>query len=430
MTGHEVIILAFVIMLVLLFAKVPVFIAVFSGSMIYFLLTPGVNMAIFAQKALGGVESIPLLAVPFFICASAFMNYSGVTDRIYTFASVVAGRMNGGLAQVNVLVSTLMGGLSGSALADAAMDAKMLVPQMEKQGYSKAFSSVVSSASAIITPLIPPGIGLIVYGCVTNISIGKLFIAGFGPGVLLCIMMMFLVSRISKKRGYLPIRTKALSPSEFMKAAKPAVLPLCLPIIIIGGVRIGLFTATESGAVAILYAVILGLLYKELKPEHFLKSLHETAISTSTILMIVAAASVFSWVLTSEMIPQKLAEWMIGTIHNKWVFMVAVDILLVIVGMFVEGNASMIVLAPLFAPVAAAYGINEIHFAMVFIFGNAIGALTPPMGTLMFIVCGITKCRTKDFIKEAVPFYVLTFVALAMLTFFPILSTGLVDLVY
>jgi tripartite ATP-independent transporter DctM subunit len=430
MTGHEVIILAFVIMLVLLFAKVPVFIAVFSGSMIYFLLTPGVNMAIFAQKALGGVESIPLLAVPFFICASAFMNYSGVTDRIYTFASVVAGRMNGGLAQVNVLVSTLMGGLSGSALADAAMDAKMLVPQMEKQGYSKAFSSVVSSASAIITPLIPPGIGLIVYGCVTNISIGKLFIAGFGPGVLLCIMMMFLVSRISKKRGYLPIRTKALSPSEFMKAAKPAVLPLCLPIIIIGGVRIGLFTATESGAVAILYAVILGLLYKELKPEHFLKSLHETAISTSTILMIVAAASVFSWVLTSEMIPQKLAEWMIGTIHNKWVFMVAVDILLVIVGMFVEGNASMIVLAPLFAPVAAAYGINEIHFAMVFIFGNAIGALTPPMGTLMFIVCGITKCRTKDFIKEAVPFYVLTFAALAMLTFFPILSTGLVDLVY
>lgn len=430
MTGNEVIILSFAIMLVLLFVKVPVFIAVFSGSVVYFFLTPGVNFAIFAQKAIGGVESIPLLAVPFFICASAFMNYSGVTDRIYTFAAVVAGRMNGGLAQVNVLVSTLMGGLSGSALADAAMDAKMLVPQMEKQGYSKAFSSVVSSASAIITPLIPPGIGLIVYGCVTNISIGKLFIAGFGPGALLCVMMMLLVSRISKRRGYLPIRTSALSRQEFIKSARPAILPLCLPIIIIGGVRIGLFTATESGAVAIAYAVILGLFYKELKPEHFLKSLQETVISTSTILMIVAAASVFSWVLTSEMIPQKLAEWMIGTIHNKWVFIVAVDILLVIVGMFVEGNASMIVLAPLFAPVAAAYGINEIHFAMVFIFGNAIGALTPPMGTLMFIVCGITKCRTKDFIREAVPFYLLVFAALAMLTFFPILSTGLVDLIY
>ena len=350
MAGNEVITISFIVMLFLLFAKVPVFISVFSGSMIYFLLTPSVNMAIFAQKAIGGVESIPLLAVPFFVCASAFMNYSGVTDRIYTFAAVMAGRMNGGLAQVNVLVSTLMGGLSGSALADAAMDAKMLVPQMEKQGYSKAFSSVVSSASAIITPLIPPGIGL--------------------------------------------------------------------------------FTATESGAVAILYAILLGLFYKELKPEHFLMSLKETAISTATILMIVAAASIFSWVLTSEMIPQKLAQWMIGTIHNKWVFLIAVDILLIIVGMFVEGNASMIVLAPLFAPVAAAYGINEIHFAMVFIFGNAIGALTPPMGTLMFIVCGITKCKTKDFIKEAIPFYILVFAALALLTFFPILSTGLVDLLY
>lgn len=430
MTGNEMILLAFAVMLVMLFAKVPVFIAVFSGSVIYFLLTPGVSIAIFAQKMIGGVESIPLLAVPFFVCASAFMNYSGVTERIYTFAGVLAGRMSGGLAQVNVLVSTLMGGLSGSALADAAMDAKMLVPQMEKQGYSKAFSSVASSSSAIITPLIPPGIGLIVYGCVTNISIGKLFVAGFGPGFLLCAMMMVLVSRISKKRGYLPIRTRRLSSQEFIKAAKPAILPLCLPIIIIGGVRIGLFTATESGAVAIAYAILLGLIYKELKPKHFAESLKETAVSTATILMIVASASVFSWVLTSEMVPQRLAEWMIGTIHNKWVFIIAVDILLVIVGMFVEGNASMIVLAPLFAPVAAAYGINEIHFAMVFIFGNAIGALTPPMGTLMFIVCGITKCPTKDFIKEAVPFYVLTFGALALLTFFPVLSTGLVDLVY
>lgn len=430
MTGNEIIILAFAVMLILLFAKVPVFIAVFSGSVIYFLLTPGVSIAIFAQKAIGGVESIPLLAVPFFVCASAFMNYSGVTERIYTFAGVVAGRMNGGLAQVNVLVSTLMGGLSGSALADAAMDAKMLVPQMEKQGYSKAFSSVVSSSSAIITPLIPPGIGLIVYGCVTNLSIGKLFVAGFGPGFLLCAMMMVLVSRISKRRGYLPIRTRRLTAREFAGAAKPAILPLCLPVIIIGGVRIGLFTATESGAVAIAYAILLGLVYKELKLKHFAASLKETAIATATILMIVAAASVFSWVLTSEMIPQRLAEWMIGTIHNKWVFIVAVDILLVIVGMFVEGNASMIVLAPLFAPVAAAYGINDIHFAMVFIFGNAIGALTPPMGTLMFIVCGITKCPTKDFIKEAVPFYALTFGALALLTFCPILSTGLVDLIY
>ena len=204
--------------------------------------------------------------------------------------------------------------------------------------------------------------------------------AGYGPGILLCVTMMILVSWISKKRGYLPIRTRRLSSQEFIKAAKPAILPLCLPLIIIGGVRIGLFTATESGAVAIAYAILLGFMYRELKPEHFIASLKETVISTSTILMIVGAASVFSWVLTSEMVPQRLAEWMIATIQNKWVFLIAVDILLIIVGMFVEGNASMIVLAPLFAPVAKAYGIDDIHFAMVFVFGNAIGALDTAHG--------------------------------------------------
>lgn len=430
MNGTLIVTLSFVIMLVLLFIKVPVFVSILCASAFYFGLMPNMNIAIFAQKVIGGIESIPLLAVPFFICASAFMNYSGVSDRIYDFASVLAGRMSGGLAQVNVLVSTLMGGLSGSALADAAMDAKMLVPQMEKQGYSKAFSSVVSSASAIITPLIPPGIGLILYGTIANVSIGKLFVAGFGPGILLCITMMFLVSRISKKRGYKPIRTERLTSKQTIDAAKPAVLPLMLPIVIIGGVRIGIFTATESGAVAVVYAILLGLFYKELKPKHFLASLKETAHNTASILLIVGAASVYSWILVQEMVPQKLADWMVSTINNKWMFLIAVDILLLIVGMFVEGNAAMIVLVPLFAPVAAAYGINEIHFAIVFIFANAIGALTPPMGTLMFIVCGITKCKTSDFIKEAVPFYILVLFCLILLTFFPFLSTCFVDLIY
>jgi len=429
-SGSTVVALAFVVLLVLLFMKVPVFVSILSASALYFVMMPNMNIAIFAQKAIGGIESIPLLAVPFFICASAFMNYSGVSNRIYDFATIIAGRMSGGLAQVNVLVSTLMGGLSGSALADAAMDAKMLVPQMEKQGYSKAFSSVVSSASAIITPLIPPGIGLILYGCIANVSIGKLFVAGFGPGILLCATMMFLVSIISKKRGYKPIRTEKLTRAQIVEAAKPAILPLLLPIVIIGGVRLGIFTATESGAVAVIYAIVLGLFYKELKPKHFLASLKETAHNTASILLIVGAASVFSWILVQEMIPQKLAEWMVSTIHNKWIFLIAVDILLLIVGMFVEGNAAMIVLVPLFAPVAAAYGINEIHFAIVFIFANAIGALTPPMGTLMFIVCGITKCKTKDFIKEAMPFYGLVFLCLALLTFVPFFSTCFVDLLY
>ncbi len=419
-----------VVLLVMLFMKVPVFVSVLGASAVYFVLTPGINPAVFAQQAITGSESITLLAIPFFVCAGVLMNYTGVTKRIMDFCAVVTGKMYGGLSQVNILLSTLMGGLSGSALADAAMEAKMLVPEMEKKGIGRAFSTVVTAASSMITPLIPPGIGLILYGCIANVSIGKLFIAGFGPGVLLCTAMMLMVSRISHKRGYQPLRTTKMSGTMFWRSLRPAILPLCLPIIIIGGVRFGIFTATEAGAVAIVYAAVLGLCYRELSAHHFALSLKETLTTTSSIMLIVAAASTFSWILTKEMIPQRFTEWMIGAIDNKWLFLVAVDIFLIIVGMFVEGNASMIVLVPLFAPAASAYGIDPIHFAMVFIFANAIGAFTPPMGTLMFVTCGVTECKTREFIKEAVPFYVLLFSCLLILTFVPIFSTGLVNLIY
>ncbi len=419
-----------VALLVLLFIKVPVFASVLGASVVYFIMTPGINPAVFAQQAITGTESVTLLAIPFFVCAGVLMNYTGVTKRIMDFCAVVTGRMYGGLSQVNILLSTLMGGLSGSALADAAMEAKMLVPEMEKKGISKAFSTVVTAASSMITPLIPPGIGLILYGCIANVSIGKLFIAGFGPGILLCVTMMFMVSRISRKRNYTPLRTDKMTADMFFTSFKPAILPLCLPIIIIGGVRLGIFTATEAGAVAIIYSAALGLWYRELGIKEFSQGLKETLTTTSSIMLIVAAASTFSWILTKEMIPQRFTEWMITVINNKWVFLVAVDIFLIFVGMFVEGNASMIVLVPLFAPAAAVYGINEIHFAMVFIFANAIGAFTPPMGTLMFVTCGVTECKTKDFIKEAVPFYLLLFCCLLILTFLEPFSTGLVNLIY
>ena len=417
-----------IILLALLFFKIPVFVAVLGASVVYFILTPGINPAVFAQQAITGSESVTLLAIPFFVCAGVLMNYTGVTKRIMDFCAVLTGRMYGGLSQVNILLSTLMGGLSGSALADAAMEAKMLVPEME--GIGKAFSTVVTAASSMITPLIPPGIGLILYGCIANVSIGKLFIAGFGPGILLCITMMFMVSRISRRRGYLPLRKDKMTGTMFWTSFKPAILPLCLPIIIIGGVRLGIFTATEAGAVAIVYAAVLGFGYRELGPNEIRQGLKETLMTTSSIMLIVAAASTFSWILTKEMIPQMFTQWMISVIHNKWIFLVAVDIFLIFVGMFVEGNASMIVLVPLFAPAATAYGIDPIHFAMVFIFANAIGAFTPPMGTLMFVTCGVTKCSTKDFIKEAVPFYALLFGCLLILTFIPICSTGLVNIIY
>lgn len=420
--------LASIVMLVLLFLKVPVFISVLGGAAIYFVLNPGVNSIVFAQQAITGAESISLLAIPFFVCAGIMMNYTGVTARIMGFCEVLTGRMYGGLAQVNVLLSTLMGGLSGSNLADAAMEAKMLVPEMEKKGFSKEFSTVVTAASAMITPLIPPGISMILYGCIANVSIGDLFMSGIGVGGLLCITMMILVRFVSKKRGYAPLRTTRVSGREFGAALKPAILPLCLPIIIIGGIRLGLFTATEAGAVAIIYSMLLGLIYHEMRWDDLKRGFKETVCTTSSIMLIVAAAGVFSWVLTKERIPQQLTEWIVATIDNKYVFLLIVNIFLLIVGMFIEGNASMIILVPLLHPIALAYGINEIQFAMTYIFNNAIGALSPPMGTLMFVTCGITGCKTGKFIKEAVPFYLLLVVNLLLITYVPAFSTGILSL--
>lgn len=426
----DVLILSSVAMLVLLFIKVPVFIAILGGSLLYFLLNPDVNSIVFAQQMILGTESISLLAIPFFVCAGIVMNYTGVTKRIMDFCEIITAHLPGGLAQVNVLLSTVMGGLSGSNLADAAMEAKMLIPEMTRKGFSLPFSSVVTAASSMITPLIPPGIAMILYGCIANVSIGKLFVSGIGVGSLLCISMMILVGIISKKRNYGVLTTEKLTREKVMGALKPAFLPLLLPIIIIGGIRIGIFTATEAGAVAILYAVALGFIYREMKASDLLRSLKETVASTSSIMLIVSSASVFSWILTRERVPQMLTEWMLDTIDSKFVFLIVVNIFLLLVGMFIEGNASMIILVPLLAPIAAQYGINEIQFAMIYIFNNAIGALSPPMGTLMFVTCSISKCPTAAFIREAVPFYVLLVIDLLLITYFEPFTTFLVNLVY
>jgi tripartite ATP-independent transporter DctM subunit len=419
-----------IVLLVLLFLKVPVFISILGGSAIYFLFNPHVNPIIFAQQMITGTESISLLAIPFFVCAGTFMNYTGVTKRIMNFCSVMTGRLSGGLAQVNILLSTLMGGLSGSNLADAAMEAKMLVPEMEAKGFSKSFSTVVTAASSMITPLIPPGIAMIIYGVIANVSIGKLFVSGIGVGAFLCISMMVLVSQMSKRRGYKPLRTEKMTMADYKSVVPPAIAPLCLPIIIIGGIRLGIFTATEAGAVAILYSIFLGVFYKDLTKEAASKAFKETVSTTSAIMLIVAAATVFSWILTKERIPQQLTEWMVANVHSKYLFLFLVNIFLLFVGMFIEGNASMIILVPLLAPIAASYGINEIQFAMMYIFNNAIGAFSPPMGTLMFVTCSITGCKTKDFIKEALPFYILLFLDLMLFTYFPPFTTALVNLVY
>ena len=417
--------------IVFLFLKIPVFISLLASGLVYFILTPGISPVLFAQRGVAGIESIPLLAIPFFICAGAFMNYSGITRRLMDFCGMVTGRMRGGLAQVNVLLSLLMGGMVGSSLADVSMQSKLLVPEMEKRGYSRQFSTVLTAATGtIITPLIPPGITMILYGSIGNVSIGRLFVSGLGLGIFFGICFMILVAVISRIRNYKPFRTEKIPRDRIIPLVRPAILPLCIPIFIIGALRFGICTATEAGAIMVVFSVLLGVFYKELNTENFLKAIKETVVTTSAVMLIIAAASVFSWILTRERIPHMLTELMFNVTDNKYVFLIVINIFLLVIGMFLEGNSASIILIPLLAPVAASYGVNEIHFAMIYIFNISIGGITPPLGTVMFVACTITKCKTKEFLREALPFYGILVIMLFFVTFVPALSLTLVNLVF
>ena len=282
----------------------------------------------------------------------------------------------------------------------------------------------------MITPLIPPGIAMILYGSIANVSIGRLFVSGLSIGLLLTIALMILVWLISRRHGYAPLRTEKVRPAEFGRAAQAASLALLLPVIIIGAIRLGIFTPTEAGAAAILYALLLGIAYRELSLRNFLRGVKETVVSTSSIMVIVGAASGLAWIFTREQLPQALTESISSVIASPWTFLIVMNLFLLVVGMFMEGNAAMIILVPLLAPMAELYGIDEIHFAMIFIFNMAIGSLTPPVGTLMLVTAGITKVKIAAFIREAVPFYLTLVVVLALVTFVPAITTAPVSLVY
>ena len=424
--------LSAIVMLILLFLNAPVFVSVLGGCIAYFLANPdaGITGVLAVQRVISGMESTTMLAIPFFVAAGALMNYCGITDRMMKFCKVLTGHLYGGLGQVNIVLSTLMGGMSGSSLADAAMEARLLVPDMVKTGYPLGYASAITAASSMITPLIPPGIAAIIYGSITGTSIIRLFVAGIVPAAILCAAMMTIVSKYSKKKGIPRLSEEKVDKKELWEAFRPAILPLLLPVIIIGSIRLGICTPTEAGAAAIFYALFLGILYREIHLKDLLACIKETCVTTASIMLIVGAATCFSWILTWENVPQNTTSTLINLCHNKYVFLLAVNIFLLFVGMFIEATAAQIVLAPMLVPVAVAFGIDPVHFGMIFIFNMAIGSLTPPMGNLMFVTCGVTRCSTEEFIKECRVFYVLLFAVLLLMAYVPFISTWLPNLIY
>ncbi|HLR52771.1 MAG TPA: TRAP transporter large permease [Candidatus Avamphibacillus sp.] len=420
---------SFIVLIVFFALNVPIAFALFLSTLTYFFFIDGYTPKTLILEATSGIESFPLLAVVFFLSAGVLMNYTGITSRMLKFAQLAAHKLPGTLAQVNIILSTVMGGLSGSNIADAAMQSKVLVPEMEKNNYGKAFSTALTAATSLITPIIPPGIALILYGYIGNVSIGDLFIAGVVPGVLLCFTYMVYVHFYSKKHNLEIEKKEEITKKEIFVSFKDALLALLLPVIIIGGIRIGVFSATEAGAIAVFYALFLGLIvYREMTLSQLARSIVETLNTAASVLIIIASGSAFAWVLTLEEIPQKAAAFMSDNIGSPYLFLGVALIFLLIIGMFVEGNVSIVVLTPLFMPIIQQYDIDPVHFGIFFILCVSIGTLTPPLGTIMYVTSSITGAKIEDFVKESIPFLIILIVFTLIIALVPSFSLWLPNL--
>ena len=411
-----------VILLFVLFGlRVPIAISLLTATAFYFgFVNTFMPKETMIQTMVASMESFPYLAIPFFTCAGVVFNYAGITERLMRLAELLFGHMRGGMAQVNVALSAMMGGLSGSANADAAMQTKMIVPEMEKLGYDRAFSTVVTAASACITPIIPPGIILILYALVADVSVAKMFLAGFLPGLMLCVILMITVAVISRIKGYAPSRESRASLKEIGAQLVRSIWALLLPFGIIMGLRFGVFTPTEAGAVAVVYALFVGaVIYRELKWSDLSKIVEESVLATAGVMFIICAANAFAAYLTWEGIPAAFSSYLLSSNSDPIVLLLVINLLLLFIGFFFEGGSAIILMTPLLLPVATQLGIDPVHFGIIMAVNLTIAGFTPPVGTMMFITISIAKVRIEDYVRHAWPFFIALVFALFLLSVFP-----------
>ena len=423
--------LPILVIVVCILLKMPIFYSLMTGALTYFLLMTGLPHQIMVQRLLAITETSAQLAIPFFITAGCIMNYCGISRRLMDFAEGLVGHLTGGLAHVNVLVSVMMGGISGSAAADAASDCKFLVPEMIRRGYDRDFSASVTIASSLITPIIPPGIGLIIYATTVGVSTGRIFAAGYIPGLIMAITFIVYCAHISKKRGYKPSRQKMASWKELKSLFFAAFSALLIPFGIILALRFGVFTATEAGAVTAWYAIFVGaFVYKELKWKHIWPILKEAVLSTAVVMLMICAANALTYFFTYERIPNMIIDWMLSLNLNKYSFMLIVNVVLLIVGMFMDGSAPLIILAPLLAPVAVSLGIDPIHFGIVFCVNVALGNMTPPFGIVLYQVGGLLNVDLVTLSKAVMPFVLMMLAVLLLISYVPWLVLVIPNLIY
>lgn len=414
--------------LALLFAGMPVGFSLMFVALAFLVLTssPGINFA--AQQMLGGINNFTLLAVPFFVLTGHLMNSAGITERIFNFAKAMVGHVTGSLGHVNIMASLLFSGMSGSALADAGGLGQLEIKSMRDAKYDDDFAGGLTAASCIIGPLVPPSIPLVIYGVVSNTSIGALFLAGAIPGLLCCIALMVMSYFICKKRGYMTL-PKASHRAQ-LTSFKEAFLSLLTPVIIIGGIFSGKFTPTEAAVVSSLYALFLGtVVYKQLTIRGFIDVLKDTVNTTAVVALMVMGVTVFGWIVAREQLPQMLAEYFLTISDNPLVLLLLINLLLLFLGTFIESLALLLLLVPFLVPVASAVGIDPVHFGVMAILNLMIGILTPPMGMALYVVSRVGDIPFHTLTRGVIPLLVPLFIVLMLVAVFPQFTLFLPELI-
>jgi len=405
---------------------VPVAFALGLSTATTLILAENYPLMVLLKETFTGIDSFPLMAVPFFILAAELMSGGSLTEVLLRFAGQFVGHRRGGLGYTNVVSLTFFSGISGSALADAAGPGSMLIKMMDKAGYDRSYAAALTASTAIVGPIIPPSIIMIIYALQDEtVSVGTLFAAGILPGILIAVAMCLVNFYVSKKRNYKgdgqtpPLR-------EILITTWKAIPAILLPVVILGGMRAGWFTPTEASVVAVFYALVCGkFVYRTLEWKALPDILSRSALLSASVLIIIGLSASFAWILTIEGIPQQMAEWLIGMNLSPWMFLIIVNIFLLLFGIFIEPLPGVMVLAPILAPVAVKLGVDPVHFAMIVIFNLTLGMITPPVGGLLFVTCNVSKVPMTALVKELVPFLWAHGAVLLILTFVPALSTWL-----
>lgn len=401
---------------------VPVAFALAFGAFAAFAPVNQMLLVTISQNMAAATNSFTLLAIPFFILAAAVMNAGGITPRLVDLAMQLVGHFRGGLGQANVVTNTMLAGVSGSSTADASTIAKLLVPEMAKRGYSRPFSAALTAAASTIANLIPPGLGLIIFAALASVSVGALFVATIVPGLMAAASLMIVVYVMSRRRSYGGDVPKA-SARQRWNSLGLAIPALILPIIIVGGVRFGAFTATEAGAIAFLYALLCGsLLYRKLTIANLVEAIRESLFDTVVIVIIIAAAAPFAWVLAFEQVPQKIASGLATLVEQPWLLLLAINVFLLIVGLFMEMIASLVILVPILVPLVIAIGMDPVQFGIVMVMNLVIGALTPPLGVLVFTTARVGAANQTETFRAILPFVLALVTVLLLVTFVPAIT--------